>query len=482
MRRGSYWYAPRPNGVSHQHPFLVFDRQDCLHVPLTVYAKDAASSLSRTSAQTYLHAILPFFTYLDEDEWQIRSGHSWDAEPAHVRQAVQDYLVQHLQCKVREHRLGFQLVAITAGTPSTIRVFLASLRLYFTVMKKHGYYPFGNPLQDKFSLSPDDLADDTVGREEFPTMPEWSGVVTPKPQRARRLSDNYFKLVNDEWIPQIIDDPTLPAVILAAGELLTSWGDRERCVTRILFETGGRISEVVGLSLGDWLARGLLQEANAFSKGSQGMRVKYLRFTNDTAKLLRRYFDGERRRHDPWHRSLEDYCTLAQRSAIDLSTVPLFLSRQRTPLSAKTYREHAWNPACRAAGVDADIHQARHWHVTMAFREMYTHGPKDDQAIHKRIRELIAYMGWKNGWETVEVYQHYFKAMDYNDTQDGVHAHLDAAFIRQLSERMRRGQVRAHSRRRSAVPLSPQHPKQEQDTLPEDPEFAFLRSLGGDNA
>ncbi|MBO0790285.1 MAG: hypothetical protein J2P36_04975, partial [Ktedonobacteraceae bacterium] len=50
---------------------------------------------------------------------------------------------------------------------------------------------------------------------------------------------------------------------------------------------------------GDWIARGLLQEANAFSKGSHRKRVKFLRFSSDTGKLLRRYFDEERRLHDP---------------------------------------------------------------------------------------------------------------------------------------------------------------------------------------
>src|SRR5260370_42387526 len=120
---------------------------------------------------------------------------------------------------------------------------------------------------------------------------------------------------------------------------------------------------------------------------------------------------------------------------MDVQSVALFLSGQRTPLSAKTYREYACNPACHAAGIEADIHQSRHWHVTMAFREIYKHGIQDDRVVQQRLRELIEYMKWKSGWEMVEVYQHYFKAIQYADTQDGVHARLDEGLKQRQAER-----------------------------------------------
>ena len=474
MTHKGFWFAPRPPDTEHHHPYLVFDLQDRLHFHLTVYGKEAVARLSSSSAQTYLHAILPWFAYLEEDEWQTKAGHSFDAEPDLVRRAVKDYLVQHLRCKVREHRLGFHLVAITSGTKSTVRIFLASLRLFYSVMIQHGYYCFSNPLQDRLSSLLAHLENDQTAQDEPPQMPERSGVVPPRSKQKQRLSDSYFKLEKEDWVPQIIDDPALPALILAGGERLKHWGDRERCVTRILFESGGRISEVVGLTLGDWVARGVLQEASTFSKGSYGKRVKFLRFSAETAKLLRRYFDGERRVLDPSHHTLDEYLAKARREQMDLQSVPLFLSGQRTPLSAKTYREHAWNPACHAAGIEADIHQSRHWHVTMAFREIYQHGFQDDRVVQQRLRELIEYMKWKSGWEMVEVYQHYFKAIQYADTQDGVHARLDEVLNQRLTEREQAKRTQANQRKR-AKPA-----KGRPEALAEDPDFAFLRSLGGE--
>ena len=64
---------------------------------------------------------------------------------------------------------------------------------------------------------------------------------------------------------------------------------------------------MVGLSLHDWAARGLLQEAQAFSKGSHGRRIKFVRFSAATAQLLRRYFDTERRQLDCNHYTLDEY-------------------------------------------------------------------------------------------------------------------------------------------------------------------------------
>ncbi len=86
-------------------------------------------------------------------------------------------------------------------------------------------------------------------------------------------------------------------------------------------------------------------------------------FHEDTVVLLRRYFDEERVRFDPHGYSLDLYLELAAHKQIDLSTIPLFLTAQGTQLTPKEYREHYWNPACRVAGIEADVHQARHWTV-----------------------------------------------------------------------------------------------------------------------
>jgi hypothetical protein len=274
----AYWFVPRPKEVEHHHPFLVFDGNGSLHLPLTIFSKEASHRLSPKTVQTYLHAILPFFSWLDTDTWQTRSGNTWNASPKQVRQAVEDYLVQKLQCQVQPHRQGWKFVALTAGTRSTLRVFLSALNLFYQIMTASGLYPFLNPLIEPIAATVGAIEARLEQEDEAPRMPERSGVVEPQKKPAHRLSDTYFKVTHDEWLPQILDDPKLPALILEGGKRLPLKYTRRRdeVVTWLLFETGARVSEVTGLMLDDWASLGAHTKARAFNKGSFGRRTKTL--------------------------------------------------------------------------------------------------------------------------------------------------------------------------------------------------------------
>src|SRR5260370_16131987 len=102
------------------------------------------------------------------------------------------------------------------------------------------------------------------------------GVEASPGKPNHRLTDAYYKFEHDEWKPQIIDDPKLPGYILKGGQCLSLKLTRLRdeVVTWLLFETGARVSEVVGLMLSDWAALGTKNIAQAFTKGSSGRRIK----------------------------------------------------------------------------------------------------------------------------------------------------------------------------------------------------------------
>lgn len=445
----------------HGHAVLVFDTQNRLHVPLTVFAKEAKARVADGTARTYLNATLPFFTFLAQDQWQLRAEKRWDSEPERVRQAVNDYLVGQLRCKVRSHREGFALVMITAGTKSTVRVFLSGLKLFYRVAREAGYYVYSNPLVDSIAATTAALLRQLEGDTDRPQMPAESGMSAPR--RKRRLSDSYFKLQGEEWIPQVVDDSTLPTRLLAAGRA-TGWRLRDEIVTRLLFETGGRISEVTGLTLKDWTDRGLLQEASAFNKGSHGVRVKFLRFSPETAKLLRRYCNGERLQHDCAGFGLDDYVRLSKTGHVDLRQVPLFLTARGTGYGPEAFRVH-WNQACTTAGLDVDCHQARHWYTTAAVRQIYEQAQGEGE-VKRRLRELIEYMKWRSGEAVLDAYQHYFDAARHAEVQDVLHRRLDAALGRETAAVVKRV-------RPPAQPV-----RSELGRVPDDPDFDFLRSLG----
>jgi hypothetical protein len=326
-----------PPDAPHGFPLLVQGDRGQIHLPLTLFARRTRQQLSAGSARACMTVLLPFFSHAEHAPRSTEQGCGWDAAPQLVRRVVANYLNDRYACLVRPHRVGFQLVARTAATRSGVGLFLAALKFFYRVVREEGIYAHENPLVDQVSIALATI-EQTAAKDSrlAPRMPARSGVVEPRSHA--RLSDSYFKLIGEDWVPQIVDDPTLPARVLAGGRLV-GWHLREVCVARILFESGGRISEVVGLTLGDWHDRGLKQEASAFSKGSHGRRIKFLRFSANTAKLLRRYFDGERRTHDSGHRRLHDYVSAADQSAAELSKVPIFLSSQRTALRANHFRE-----------------------------------------------------------------------------------------------------------------------------------------------
>jgi site-specific recombinase XerC len=454
--------ADAPHGCS----LLVIGANGRLHLPLSLFANAAVRRLSPASARAYLAAVLPFVSRIEDASPLRCDDHGWDAAPSIIRRVVTHYLNDRFACQIREHRLGFQLVRRTARTPAGVALFLSALKLFYRVMREEDLYPCENPLVDQNSLVMASVADPALTSEDGPRMPDWSGVVAPRARR--RLSDSYFKLQGSEWVPRIVDDPTLPAQVLAAGQTM-GWRLREICVARLLFESGARISEVAGLTLGDWQARGLRQETSAFSKGSFGRCIKFLRFSTTTAKLLRRYFDGERRGHDLNHRRLAGYAELGSQGRLDLFEVPLFLSRQGTSLSPDHFRDHYWRPACMAAGLDVDVHQARHWYVTMAVRHIYETA-RDEGVLRRQLRELIEYMQWRRGWETLQAYDHYFDAARHAEIQDALHQRLEQSLSAALTA--------SRDRRRLAdAPPAPADPTVATLTAPADPELAFLEGL-----
>jgi len=144
----SYWFASRPPDVSHRHPFLVFDCQDQLHFELTVFGKEAAARGDSPQPFSSRGALLPFFTYLEMDEWQVRAGQNWKCDPESIRRAVEDYLIHQLHCSARQHQQGFFLVLKTNQTHQTVKLFLSGLKFFYQMMCQQGYYGHPNPLID----------------------------------------------------------------------------------------------------------------------------------------------------------------------------------------------------------------------------------------------------------------------------------------------------------------------------------------------
>jgi hypothetical protein len=86
-----------------------------------------------------------------------------------------------------------------------------------------------------------------------------------------------------------------------------------------------------------------------------------------------------------------------------------------------------------------------------------------DGEVRRRLRELVEYMKWRRGGQTLEAYEHYFDAVRHAEIQDGVHARLDEALRTALATTPRALSVADGS---SSTP----------DPGLDEPEWAYLQS------
>ena len=100
----------------------MLDRRAQVHIPLTLFATRTRQHLSGGSARGCFAVFLPFLSEVERAQPTNEASFGWELEPRAVRRLLADYLNDRYACVVRQHRVGFQLVAQTAGTRSGVGV------------------------------------------------------------------------------------------------------------------------------------------------------------------------------------------------------------------------------------------------------------------------------------------------------------------------------------------------------------------------
>lgn len=424
-----FHFVRKPEGIVSQFERIVVDGRGHPHLALTRLYQQLGQELSDGTAHTYLAALLPYFTFLDSDPWRQQRQDQWDSPPESVREAVRDYLLQKLHCKVRRYGM-YEMVVLSAQSPSTVRVFLSALKRFYAGALLAREYLHEHPLTNPVIHLLESLdEEDTEIPRSRPKMPPESGI--EEPQR-KRMSDNYFRLVDKEWIPEPIDDPSLH-LRLGNGFTQARISRRDQIVIRMAYESGARITELLTLTVGDWRKRGYKQEATACNKGSHGRRVKAIRFSMETVKLLHAYVNEDRVRVDPHHRPL---------TQLD-DHEPLFLSARHKPYGYDAFIPH-WERLCRTIGIDLNVHGLRHWHVCQMMRLIHEIAETPGE-VERRKEEMVRYMAWRSP-DTLKAYEHYFQAIHHAQMQDALHRQLDEklkSYITQTQQARTSSQKRA---------------------------------------
>lgn len=406
-----------PEGVTSRYQVVVVDGRGTPQYAFTEFAFQMERMLSAGAARTYVRALLPYFTSLCGEESACPPGTSqestesvWNRDPEVVRESVRAYVVERLQCQARRYQ-GYEVIGLRPESASTVRVFLAALKHFYQLACRAGWYASANPLTESVSAVLHEVeAAERRAAGRRPRMPALSGVEQP---RRPCCSENYFRVQEEQWVPQPIDDPGLPAR-LVQGMRACKWRLRDQIVVRMAYESGARIREVLCVTVGDWRARGCRQEATTCSKGSRGRRVKVIRFSAETARMLRAYVNTERCRWDGQWRRLE------QLEEHD----PLFVSQRGKPYDYEAFKPH-WYALCAKVEIDLNIHGLRHWYVTQAMRLVSESAQTPDE-VQRGKEDLVRYMGWRSA-QTLEAYEHYFQAERHARIQDLVYQRVAVA-------------------------------------------------------
>jgi integrase len=404
-----YRYFRCPKGTASRYCILVFDSAGKPFMPLTDFYDHEKGRIAESSALNYLNILLPFFRWLDRFSNYKGVRIVWDMEPEVIRIAVKDYLTEEMYCKVRPLN-SFELIKLTQKSPNTINRFLVALKNFYRTMIRLKEYLNSNPLINSSPLQSEAIEFIEGHRLGMPRMPAVAGTERPLRPISRRQTDSFFKIIDEEWNPVIIDDPSLPSQVYKGGEK-ARWRLRDEIITRLLFETGARATEVIELTIGDFRVRRSIREIATFNKGSNGRRTKYLLFSNDTYILLMRYLKGDRKKKDVNGLTIDELSDDA----------PLFLTDRGTAYTYHAWYAH-WQKAIVTAGLELNPHKARHWYVTNVMRTLYeTSMTESERAI--RLKEFVRYMKWKSK-ETLEAYEHFFNEKEQVKLMDQVYKNM----------------------------------------------------------
>ncbi len=390
-----------------RYEVLFVEESGRLIVALTEWYR-LRSALGPTSTRdTYLSCLLPFFAFLSE------KGCDWNASPEQLRPVLINFYRERFGCLVRPER-GQERVAVlsTRDTPlqeSTLQVFRSALRDFYLIMRDERLYAFPNPLTSDTLLSLKRMHDQTIVNGG---APDHAGIRGETHERSRRQPTAFIRYPKArEWRPDLRKE--LADVRVGIHSVLDAMMEcrqiscREKIVLELLRNTGARLHEIVGLSVGGYRNEGIAGQAQVVSKGSLGCEIKTIYFAHHpgVTQLLTHYLNRLRPQLDPQQQ--------AHLTELD-ATAPLLLTERGTSYSVKCFYYHWYKyyPQFRSlCPVVFSPHDIRHLFITeflILLRETCSAGTDHfDSERYQREREAFGstIMGWRSA-HTIDIYDH----------------------------------------------------------------------------
>jgi site-specific recombinase XerD len=386
---------------------LFVDQHGHLIVALTEWYRLRSALGPASTRDTYLSCLLPFFAFLSE------KGCSWNVTPEQLRPILINFYRDRFCCLVRSERETERIAVLpTRETPlqeSTLAVFRSALRDFYLIMRDEHLYAFSNPLTSQTLQTLKRLHDQSIANRG---APDHAGIRGETHERSRRQPTAFIRYPKARgWRPDVRKE--LADVrggihkVLDAMIACQHISCREKIVLELLRNTGARLHEIVGLSVGGYRNEGIAGQAQVVSKGSLGCEIKTIYFTHNpnVMQLLTQYLNQLRPQVDPGRR--------ARLTELDAAT-PLLLTERGTAYSVKCFYYHWYKhyPQFRSlCPVIFSPHDIRHLFISeflILLRETCRAGTDHfDAERYQREREAFGstIMGWRST-QTIDIYDH----------------------------------------------------------------------------
>lgn len=386
---------------------LFVDRHGRLIVALTEWYRLRSTLGPASTRDTYLSCLLPFFTFLSEKECP------WNASPEQLRPILVKFYRERFCCLVRSEREPERIAVVpTRDTPlqeSTLQVFRSALRDFYLIMRDEGLYAFSHPLTSETLLTLKRLHDQSIANSG---APDHAGIRGETRERSRRQPTAFIRYPKArEWRPDLRNE--LADVRMGIHKVLDAMVEcphiscREKIVLELLRNTGARLHEIVGLSVGGYRNEGIAGQAQVVSKGSLGREIKTIYFAHNpkVMQLLTQYLDR--------HRPQVDSKRRVRLTELD-ATAPVLLTERGTPYSVKCFYYHWYKyyPQFRSlCPIVFSPHDIRHLFISeflILLRETCGAGTDHfDAERYQREREAFGstIMGWRSA-HTIDIYDH----------------------------------------------------------------------------
>ncbi len=411
-------------GPSDGHyALIIVDSNGCPVSALTEWYRLRRQSGSPGTRRTYLGFLLPFFGYL------LAHGLAWNSDPEQMHRHMRAFLRDEVVCQIsRDTTLDGYLVELTGNSPvsqSSLRVLLAAIRDFYTVMAEAGLYPFPNPMCSPLLQR---WKRERIKHIENGGAPDHAGIRGETWTETQQQPTAFFRQRRGKpWQP---DSALTSEQIQRQLHADLDWmiqhipTQRDRLVLLLLRYTGARLHEILSVTAGGYRKAKDPCQAYVLNKGSLGREEKLIRFPQAIEAALVRYIRSERAQSDSLGR--RDLCELEE-------TDPIFLTNKGTSYSRTAFYFHwrRWYTAMKqdhrrktsdshgtpALSFEFTPHDIRHLRVT----EWMTHINK--QCIGNEPRKQLLrrgmqrWMGWRSE-QTIACYDHSFTEREAEEAFD----------------------------------------------------------------